>query len=182
MPAAWLRQLYETHGDELFSANVRGPIPSRRSRQNINFAIGETAKQHPHRFWAYNNGITALVNDVRIDDEGHLEIIGIAIVNGAQTTGALARVPAADLADAQVLARFVKSRSREVIDDIIRYNNSQNPISRLTIEVVINIRNVSAVNSKSSPMCSTLGLGAEEAATQQRSHQTTSPRILRRKR
>jgi hypothetical protein len=33
--AAWLRELHTKYGDELFSANVRGPIPSRRSRNNI---------------------------------------------------------------------------------------------------------------------------------------------------
>lgn len=109
--AAWLHGLHQEYGDQLFSANVRGPIPSRRSRHNINFAIGETAKEHPERFWAYNNGITALVHDFETpkDGEGELKITGIAIVNGAQTTGALSRVPASGLGNVDVLARFVKS-------------------------------------------------------------------------
>lgn len=129
VPASWLHKLHADYHDELFSANVRGPIPSRRSLGNINFSIGETAKDHPQRFWAYNNGVTALVNDFKIDDEsGGLRITGIAIVNGAQTTGALARVPIGELGDASVLTRFVKSTSAEIIDDIIRFNNSQNPI------------------------------------------------------
>jgi len=127
--AAWLHDLHATYSDQLFSANVRGPIPSRRSRGNINFLIGETAQEHPQRFWAYNNGITALVHDFdATPGEDHFKISGIAIVNGAQTTGALARVPAADLADVDVLARFVKSTDPQIIDDIIRFNNSQNPI------------------------------------------------------
>ena len=133
--AAWLHELHATHSDQLFSANVRGPIPSRRSRANINFSIGETAKENPQRFWAYNNGITALVHDFEVTEgtgDGHpekkLKIFGIAIVNGAQTTGALARVPVGDLGDVDVLARFVKSSDPQIIDDIIRFNNSQNPI------------------------------------------------------
>lgn len=127
--AAWLHELHAKYTDQLFSANVRGPIPSRRSRGNINFLIGETAQEHPQRFWAYNNGITALVHNFdATDGQNHFRISGIAIVNGAQTTGALARVPAADLADVDVLARFVKSTDPQIIDDIIRFNNSQNPI------------------------------------------------------
>jgi hypothetical protein len=39
-----------------------------------------------------------------------------------------ARVPIGELGDASVLTRFVKSTSAEIIDDIIRFNNSQNPI------------------------------------------------------
>lgn len=98
-------------------------------------AIGETAKEHPQRFWAYNNGITALVHDFEVTEaagDGEpgetLKISGIAIVNGAQTTGALARVPVGDLADVDVLARFVKSSDPRIIHDIIRFNNSQSPI------------------------------------------------------
>lgn len=126
--AAWLHELHAKYSDQLFSANVRGPIPSRRSRSNINFSIGETAKEHPQRFWAYNNGITALVNHFEADGDGEFKISGIAIVNGAQTTGALARVPIGELAQVHVLARFVKSTDPQIIDDIIRFNNSQNPI------------------------------------------------------
>lgn len=129
--ASWLHQLYDKYGDELFSANVRGPIPSRRSRNNINFTIGETARENPERFWAYNNGITALVNSLDTSEgseDGEFRVTGIAIVNGAQTTGALARVPVKQLGEVKVLARFVKSADPQIIDDIIRFNNSQNPI------------------------------------------------------
>lgn len=127
IPAAWLRDLYARYGDDLFSANVRGPIPSRRSANNVNYAIGETAKGDPDHFWAYNNGITAIVNSLN-HTAGGLEVEGIAIVNGAQTTGSLPRDKSAKLEGVQILARFVESSSRDVIDGIIRYNNSQNPI------------------------------------------------------
>lgn len=45
--------------------------------------------------------------------------------DGAQTTGALARVDPSSLGDAQVLIRFVQASSNELVEDIIRYNNSQ---------------------------------------------------------
>jgi hypothetical protein len=131
VPATWLTTLHATYGDKLFSANVRGYMPSRKTAQNINHNIEETARDKAGRFWAYNNGVTALVHDYAIpqtDRRGKLALTGIAIVNGAQTTGALSRSGSTALADAAVLCRFIKSDDDEIIDEIIRYNNSQNPI------------------------------------------------------
>ncbi|MFY1681688.1 AIPR family protein [Micromonospora sp. WMMD730] len=129
VPATWLHQLYEMYGDRLFSANVRGYMPLRRSAQNINYGIEQTAKSSPRRFWAFNNGVTALVHDIRADrDAPELQLGGIAVVNGAQTTGSLGRVDPNALSDVRVLIRFVKATNSELIQDIIRYNNSQNQI------------------------------------------------------
>jgi hypothetical protein len=131
VPATWLTGLHATYSDKLFSANVRGYMPSRKAAQNINHNIEETARAKAGRFWAYNNGVTALVHDYtapQTDRRGKLQLKGIAIVNGAQTTGALSRSGSRSLTDAAVLARFIKSDNDEIIDEIIRYNNSQNPI------------------------------------------------------
>jgi len=132
IPATWLVQLHNTYGDKLFSANVRGYMPSRQTSQNINFNIEKTARERPGQFWAFNNGITALVNDYTApanhDSNGTLTLHGVAIVNGAQTTGALSRSAGPHLPDASVLARFVKCDDNGILEDIIRFNNSQNPI------------------------------------------------------
>jgi hypothetical protein len=134
VPAAWLGGLFASRSTNLFSANVRDYLGSRRSDRNINHNIKETAKSLPQRFWAYNNGLTALVNDYRIEqlaDGDHLVLSGMSIVNGAQTTGALGSVAAEGteaLAEAKVLARFVKCSDVEVIRDVIRFNNSQNMV------------------------------------------------------
>ena len=61
--ASWLREFFTKHGRDLFSANVRDYLGSRRSDKNINNNINFTAIDHPDMFWVYNNGITALVND-----------------------------------------------------------------------------------------------------------------------
>lgn len=131
LPASWLTELHSEHQDDLFSANVRGPLPARRSKDNINYAIGETAQNNPSRFWAYNNGLTAIVNNFSIiegEEVPRIKISGLAIVNGAQTTGSLTRVAKSDLSGVRVLARFVQSSDANVVNDIIRFNNSQNPI------------------------------------------------------
>jgi hypothetical protein len=129
VPATWLRDLFKRHEDRLFSANVRGYMPSRRTAQNINFGIEQTARTQPGRFWAFNNGVTALVNGVKANEqEKSLHVSGIAVVNGAQTTGALARVTLPSLSNARVLIRFVQATNPALVEDIIRYNNSQNQI------------------------------------------------------
>jgi hypothetical protein len=132
VPARWLKELHDKYDTLLFSANVRGYMPSRKTARNINHNIEQTAKKRPGHFWAFNNGVTALVHDYKTpeaaDRRGLLELQGIAIVNGAQTTGALSRANADRLEDASVLARFVKCENNDTIDDVIRYNNSQNPI------------------------------------------------------
>jgi len=127
----WLRELFVKYETKLFSANVRDYLGSIRSDRNINNNIKETARLLPKRFWAYNNGLTFLVNGFEISQQAdglHLVIKGISIVNGAQTTGALGSVDPAPLADAKVLARFVKCSDSDVVRDVIRYNNSQNQV------------------------------------------------------
>ena len=129
VPATWLRDLNHRYGDKLFSANVRGYMPSRRTAQNINYSMEQTARLQPARFWALYNGVTALVSVMSKErDKNRLAVTGISVVNGAQTTGALAKVSQTELGPARVMIRFVKASSTEIIDDIIKYNNSQNPI------------------------------------------------------
>ena len=81
------------------------------------------------REYDWQCGITALVNDFDHTSEGHvgkLRISGIAIVNGAQTTGALGAIDEGNLDNAFVPARFVKCSDGDTVQEIIRYNNSQN--------------------------------------------------------
>lgn len=131
VPASWLKNMFQEHGKNLFSANIRDYLGSRRSDKNINNNIKSTATREPDMFWVYNNGITALVNSFEYtseDDIGLLEITGIAIVNGAQTTGAIGTSEDIDLSNAFVPARFVKCSDPVTVRAIIRYNNSQNKI------------------------------------------------------
>ncbi len=127
----WLRDLFQKYKTRLFSANVRDYLGSIRTDRNINNNIKETARLQPGRFWAYNNGLTILVNGFQVEERAdglHLVVSGISIVNGAQTTGALSSVDPGPLVDAKVLARFVQCADLEVVRDVIRYNNSQNQI------------------------------------------------------
>lgn len=127
VPASWLHSLVADYGDKVFSANVRGYLGSNRSKGNINNGIKDTAQHKPRHFWAYNNGITALVHGYQIHDGNSVTINGIAIVNGAQTTGALGNVSSNSIDEVKVLARFIHCNDADTVRDIIRYNNRQNP-------------------------------------------------------
>jgi AIPR protein len=120
--------VFEKFGEKVFSANVRGYLGSTRSRGNINNGIKDTALHLPTRFFAYNNGITALVHGYEVSEDGKtLELSGLAIVNGAQTTGAIGSVPREAIEGGNVLARFIHCSDAETVRNIIRFNNRQNP-------------------------------------------------------
>lgn len=128
---SWLKSLYDKYGSEkLFAGNVRGELAARKSTNDINFGIQQTATVRPEQFWAFNNGVTALVTKISETDSNELKIRGITIVNGAQTTGSLARAGVAQdqLTQVRVGIRFIESTDKEVIRDISTFNNTQNEI------------------------------------------------------
>jgi AIPR protein len=132
VPGSLIYDLFSTHGTDLFSANVRDYLGSRDSDANINSGIKETATTNPENFWVYNNGITALVNDLRfrkLKTGIQLTIKGISIVNGAQTTGAIGSLAKRPNKDLMVPIRFIWTTNKARVQDIIRFNNSQNKIS-----------------------------------------------------
>lgn len=128
LPADWLHARFQTHRERLFSANVRGYLGSVRSQSNINNGIQDTVRDEPGQFWAYNNGITALVNEFEYDGQsGTVTVTGLAIVNGAQTTGSIGSLLADAVNHSRVMARFIKCDDQRTVQEIIRYNNRQNP-------------------------------------------------------
>ncbi len=137
--AADLRKLWQAHKTKLMSPNIRDYLGVVRASGNINYGIKETAKGQPENFAIFNNGITVLVHDYeprQIEgDDGPprqvLDVEGIGIVNGGQTTGALGSLlekEASGIDHAQVMARFVKCNNTVVLGDIVRYNNTQNKV------------------------------------------------------
>ncbi|MEO6041787.1 MAG: AIPR family protein [Croceibacterium sp.] len=127
----WLAQQFDKFKTDLFSANIRGYLGSREVDANINNGIKSTARDEPENFSIYNNGITALVLDyevVKVETGSEIRLKGLSIVNGAQTTGSLANV-GGKLGDKLLVPiRFVKSSSEDIVNKIVKYNNSQNKI------------------------------------------------------
>lgn len=122
-----LRELYEQHGDRLFDRNVRLFLGARKG--GVNAGIQETLNSSSERkhFWAYNNGLTFICDDYTGPTNGKITLTNFSVVNGCQTTVTLANASTSALADVRVLVRFIRASER-VIDSIITFNNSQNPI------------------------------------------------------
>lgn len=134
IPAKWLYEKYNLYKDTIFSANVRGYLGSRKKDDNINFGIKKTGSEDPEHFWVFNNGITALVYDFKLgkekkDGNAKINFKGFSIVNGAQTTGAIGSLESPPSDAAKVQVRFVVCSKIKTIQNIVRYNNSQNKIA-----------------------------------------------------
>ena len=129
VPAKWLHDIFKEHNSNLFSANIRGYLGSRNIDANINNGIKQTAIDDPENFCIFNNGITAITHNFRYDQSSKiLELTGISIVNGAQTTGAIGNLDVPPSAEARIQARFIVCSNSSTIRSVIRYNNSQNKV------------------------------------------------------
>lgn len=127
-----LRSLWQTHDTDLMSPNIRDYLGIRKSERNINYGIKLTAKETPEDFFIYNNGITAVVHSFEPSADGaEVTVKGLGIVNGGQTTGSIGTLSdgeARRLDDAWVQIRFVTSANPAVLENVVRYNNTQNKV------------------------------------------------------
>ncbi|PPQ39287.1 AIPR protein [Rhodoblastus acidophilus] len=127
-----LKSLYTSHETRLFSANVRDFLGMKAGDSNINHQMQKTISENPQNFFIYNNGITLLTHGVDVFDVPNgkrIDAHGLSIVNGAQTTGTVGTSEIEPPADAFVLARFISTKSGDLIGDVVRYNNRQNAVT-----------------------------------------------------
>jgi hypothetical protein len=129
VPGTWLHSLFLKYGDSLFSANYRGFLGITK-RKRINTSIRATAENQPDDFWVYNNGITILTRDM-VSSRDSMKLLGISIINGAQTSGSIGSVELSkhDLSKVNVLCRIIECSDVEKINQIVKYNNTQNEIT-----------------------------------------------------
>ena len=129
VPCSWVADLCFKHRADLFSANFRGYLGSRPTKSNINQQIQDTVHEQPSNFWIFNNGITAITENIQKDDGGNpVAIKGISIVNGAQTAGALTQAYEKFVSgNPSVMLRIIQC-GNNLIDDIVACNNTQNII------------------------------------------------------
>ena len=136
-PGSLLRDLYDEHGPRLLELNVRSYL---QAKGKINKGILETLRNDPADFMAYNNGITVVAEKIlfgHLKDgrNGILELQGMQIVNGGQTTASIHRAAKefeADLSKVYVQGKIVTvepSQFNEIVPLISRYANSQNKVT-----------------------------------------------------
>jgi AIPR protein len=139
---ASLAKLVETHGKILFEENVRTFLGIKRE---INAEIFDTSTDPAQSayFWFYNNGITMICD--RFDvlhsaDTPSIRIEGMQIVNGCQTSMALAHAlsPKRSLrlnqrkslqSDVYLLLKVFETRNPNFVHKITLTTNKQNAVS-----------------------------------------------------
>ncbi len=130
-----LAGLYEEYGARLLEQNVRCFL---QARGNVNKGIRNTILKEPHRFFAYNNGITATARDIQLNEDRSqiIHIRDLQIVNGGQTmvslyhTSQLKNAP--DLSQVFVqmkISEISDNLGPEVVQNIAKYANTQNKVS-----------------------------------------------------
>ncbi|MEE7505129.1 hypothetical protein MMR14E_18810 [Methylobacterium mesophilicum] len=137
--------LFKRYGPRLYDTNLRSYLDN---KTKVNKDIIRTVREQPDRFLAYNNGLTATAQEIEVSlvhgQPCISRIVGLQIVNGAQTTGSIFKAREAsrkqgdvDLSRVSVsvkLTRVVGDDLREFVPRITRYANTQNPIQAADLE------------------------------------------------
>jgi hypothetical protein len=137
IPGEILYKIYAEYGSRLLERNVRSFL---QARGKVNKGIRETILKEPHRFLAYNNGISATAEAVELTDlpgggKGIKYARDLQIVNGGQTTASIYQAVRKDRADVSNI--YVQAKlsvvDPEQVDEIVplisRYANNQNKVS-----------------------------------------------------
>jgi hypothetical protein len=139
IPGEVLAAIYEQFGSRLLEQNVRSFL---QFAGKINKGIRKTILEEPHMFLAFNNGIAATAEEVRLVDlpDGKGKAIGYVkdfqIVNGGQTTASIYHTWKKDKATISeifvpVKLSVVKKKEKfgEIVSRISEYANTQNKVS-----------------------------------------------------
>lgn len=138
-PGDVLVNIYEQYGSRLLEQNVRSFL---QFTGKINKGIRKTILEEPHMFMAFNNGIAATADEVKIIDlpgnKGKAlgSIKDLQIVNGGQTTASIYHTWKKDKANVSgifvpVKLTIIKNKENfsEIVGRIAEYANTQNRVS-----------------------------------------------------
>lgn len=135
LPGDVICELYDRFGPRLFEFNVRSFL---QARGQVNKGIRDTLRTTPERFLAYNNGLTATADEIKVGSFHGETVIhslkGLQIVNGAQTTASIHRAKKIDRIDvsrvavSMKLTRVQPEKLGEFVPLIAKYANTQNPV------------------------------------------------------
>lgn len=137
-PAIALVSMYEKYGSRLLEQNVRSFL---QFTGKVNKGIRKTILDEPHMFLAFNNGIAATAESIKIEkaeNGGHVisKIEDFQIVNGGQTTASIYHTAKKDKAKideifVQVKLSVIKNKKKfsEIVSSIAEYANTQNKVA-----------------------------------------------------
>jgi hypothetical protein len=131
-----LVQWFDDHGNKLFAENLRYGI----DKSDVNNGIISTAESDPDSFWYYNNGVTAICDEVVKQPiggpdtkSGVFDVKRISIINGAQTISSLqkAKSSGTDLTKVRVHLRIISlaDTPEGFAASVTSANNTQNDLN-----------------------------------------------------
>jgi len=138
IPGVTLANIYEEYGSRLLEQNVRSFL---QFTGKINKGIRKTIKEESHMFLAFNNGIAATADELKLitSSSGQQEIVwakDFQIVNGGQTTASIYHTWKKDKVEidkifVQTKLTVIKKRDNfdEIVNRIAEYANTQNKVS-----------------------------------------------------
>lgn len=139
IPGNTLADIYEQYGPRLLEQNVRSFL---QFTGKINKGIRNTILEEQHMFLAFNNGIAATADDIKLvdlpDNKGKAIswVRDFQIVNGGQTTASIYHTRKKNKADISEIfiplkLTIIKDRENfaEIVGRIAEYANTQNKVS-----------------------------------------------------
>ena len=143
LPGDLIAELFDKWGNRLLEKNVRVFL---QATTKINRGIRDTIKDKPSMFFAYNNGLTATADDVKLKTLPNgartiIKINNLQIVNGGQTVSSIYaaskfinKFSKADLSKVYVQMKLSKvpkdsEEADNFISDVSRFANTQNKVN-----------------------------------------------------
>lgn len=138
-PGETLSRIYARYGTHLLELNVRAFL-GLSGRKSVNAELRRTLVEQPEMFLAFNNGVVATADEVRLEHEGGAVFLtglrGLQIVNGGQTTASLHRArhkESVGLGSVEVpvkIIRVTEGHLEEIVSSISRAANRQNTVQQ----------------------------------------------------
>lgn len=110
----------------IFESNIRKYL----KRTKVNTGLIETLEDRPDKVFYYNNGITIVVRDFKMnEDSTEVELLEPQIVNGAQTSSIIAeKLPYYTNVKGSIQITIIKESNKTTREDVTRFRNSQNAV------------------------------------------------------
>lgn len=129
--------LHVRHRRALYEKNIRYFIGA--GRRGVNSAIRDTLLNAPENFMYLNNGITLVGTHVEAKSNvrgskqtKNIDVLGLSVVNGAQTISTAAefseQYPDVDISSAQVMVTIINTGTDDFHKQVTKARNLQNPV------------------------------------------------------
>ena len=132
-----LVDLHNKYDRALYEKNIRTFL-GLGLKQGVNEAIQHTLKTNPDEFWYFNNGVTALCENIEpkhVTSDGRRKLVlsGFSVINGAQTIASAAQISGSDdidISSAKIMLTLIKANKRDEFGvSVTKSRNHQNPVS-----------------------------------------------------